>query len=148
MGANNSDATAKLGPPGPPGSVGPATQNGAPGPTGSPEHDGAPGPPGSSGAPGPAGPAGQNGAPGPAGSPGHDGAPGPPGPVISDIELTRTLMKLKGSKISLHGRYNKLIACTDAKTAAFKVHTQLLVKNIDVLEKLKELEARIKILEP
>lgn len=70
-----------------------------------------------------------------------------PKPVFSDIELTNTLVKMKGSKVSFYGRKNKLIAYADAETAAFKVSTRLLVKNTDVLMKLKELEDRIKILE-
>ncbi|WP_108807915.1 hypothetical protein [Aquimarina spinulae] len=66
----------------------------------------------------------------------------------ADIVLTNSKVKLQGAKIEIFGSANNLLATFDSKTSNFIVHKRLMVGNLDVLNKLKDLETRVKNLEP
>ncbi|WP_106791981.1 hypothetical protein [Aquimarina sp. Aq78] len=66
----------------------------------------------------------------------------------ADIVLTNSKVKLQGTKIEIFGSANNLLATFDSKTSNFIVHKKLMVGNLDVLDKLKDLETRVKNLEP
>lgn len=68
-------------------------------------------------------------------------------PEPADIILTNTGIDIKGSKIRFIGSQKNLLASFDSRTSRFTVKKSLIVDGIDILDKLKKLEARVKTLE-